>query len=153
MVKIVILRAFDIKMLRVAFTHFCGPKNFIRTSTDDRGEVVVIIIFTTGDEDQGSSQSLPWLRKLSALHLPPLQLAATWIDGHLVVTALFSIFLISKQIWNWDLDGQTIKTYCLSISPKQGKLTSVVERVLKESSMKHLLSHAEIICVHSFTNI
>ena len=40
--------------------------------------------------------------KLSAPHLPPLQLAATGIDGHLVVTSLASMFpTYGCQIENW----------------------------------------------------
>ena len=54
----------------------------------DGGELLAIVE-TTGDEedipDQGGSKSGTWLGKLSALHLPPLQLAAMGIDGHLIV--------------------------------------------------------------------
>ena len=60
---------------------------------EDRGEKVVMtpFIITTGDEedlvDHRSSKSGPFWRKLSALHLPPLQLAVSWNNGHLVVIA------------------------------------------------------------------
>ena len=84
---------------------------------EDWGEHLAAII-TSGDEedivDRGSSQSAPWWGKLSALHLPPLQLVATRIDSHLVGTALLLIWM-SKQ---WKLIvGQS----------KQNKLTSVLE--------------------------
>ena len=90
---------------------------------EDRGEVVTIIIKTSGDKedigDHRNSWSSPWWRKLSARHLPPLQLAATWVNGHLVVTAFLFIFLI----WNWDLNAQTIKTYRFPVSPIRGFVT------------------------------
>ena len=69
----------------------------------DRGEVVIIIITTGNVEDSadmvwyGSSWPSPWWRKLSALHLPPLQLGATWVGGHLVVKASLSIFLMTSK--------------------------------------------------------
>ena len=48
------------------------------------------MIETSGDEeeitDQGGSQSGIWLRKISTLNLPPLQLAAVGIDCHLIVS-------------------------------------------------------------------
>ena len=84
----------------------------------DRGEVVLVAFVAAGDVedivDGGGSQSVPWWRKLSALHLPPLQLAATWVDGHLVVTDLIPIFIINIDIWT---DNR--KSFCLSISPKR----------------------------------
>ena len=67
----------------------------------DRGAVTGVKIITTGHvediADQGSSWCPSWRRKLSALHLPPLQLVVTGVDGHLVVTALLLIFLIESS--------------------------------------------------------
>ena len=67
---------------------------------------------TTGDKNdvvnRSSSQSSPWRRKLAATGLPPFQLSATSVNGHLVVGSfscegkiLLNVLSLSASLWDY----------------------------------------------------